>query len=151
MIGAFMKNQFVTLFISIACAFFIAGSSAYGAEQTPEAFVKDFYAWYTAEDKLDKGPPENNDAIYDYVHTCTVNRLRKEYRKGLYFTNYFYQTNGFDSELDPPPTVHKSVKISDTVSLVPVAHGTIPYILVFVQKEKGMLRIIKVEDVTVGE
>lgn len=125
---------------------------AYSAEKILEDFVKEFYTWYITRSIDSDEILEENDDIYKYVHACTVNKLQITYRKGLMFSNYFFQTNGFDPRPGDIPIVTKSVKITETVSIVPVGyHGsdwqTEPYLIVFVENQKGGLRITKVEDI----
>jgi len=140
--------SFIAFMISI---FFAGGSPAYCAEQTPEEFVKEFYTWYIAKTLESNGNPEESDEIYNYVHPCTINKLKVENEKGIRDFEYFVTSQDFDPASDAVPVVGKSVKISETVSIVPAGYKDSvfpkgePYFIVFVEKQKGRLRIIKVE------
>lgn len=141
-----MKSLLYTLCTFLIYFYAPANYTAYCAEQTAEALVKEFYAWYIAEDAKDEGIPENNDAIYNYVYICTVNKLRMNYKKGIISFNYFYQSNDFDSKEDTIYVAPKSIKVSDTISIVPIGYTKEISMVVFVQHENGQFRIIKVED-----
>ena len=123
--------------------------AAYSLEQTPEDFVREFYIWYSKS--LEKDDlPELDDTIYKYVYPCTVNKLRVEFKMGAKDYNYFITGNDNWPELFDYITVGKAVKVSDEVSIVPLGFGetkerSVPRLVVFVQREKDALHIIKVE------
>ena len=130
----------IMFFLSIHC------SSSYCSEQTPDGFVRDFYNWYIDKQRNEHYFPAEDDSIYKYVHVCTVNRLRINMKKRIAGSDYFLKTNDFEYEYFKRTfMVHKSLKINDSLSIVPVG-GEKPYAIVFVQKTKDGWRIIKVED-----
>ena len=93
---------------------------------------------------------EKNDAIYNYVSACTVDRRRINIKKRISDSDYFLKGNDFDYELLKKAfKVHGAVKINDSLSIVPIGNEK-PYAIVFVQKTKDGWRIIKVEDTFPG-
>lgn len=122
-------------------------SAAYGAEQSPEGLVREFYAWYMLETEKDlREPIEYNDIMYNYVYPCTVNKLRVDHEQGARDADYFLFGQDFIYEVSAKNyTVHPAVPVTDTLSLVPVGTGT-PFLMVFVRKTKEGWRIIKVDD-----
>ena len=132
-------------------------SAAHGAEQSPEALVHEFYAWYMRE--MEKDLPkttEYNDVMYKYVYPCTVNKLRIDHEQGARDADYFLAGQDFVYEEDAKNYyVHPAVRVTETLSLVPVGArltenavpGEVgkPFLLVFVQKTREGWRIIKVE------
>ena len=90
------------------------------------------------------------DEIYKYVCESTVDRLRIEHKMGSRDYNYFIDTNDNWPELFTYITTGKVVKINDDLSLVPLGFGetkarSAPHLIIFVQKGKNGLRIIKVD------
>ena len=128
---------------------FSQAHTAYSIEQTPENFVREFYIWYSEGLNRDE-LPELDDEIYKYVCESTVDRLRIEHKMGSRDYNYFIDTNDNWPELFTYITTGKVVKINDDLSLVPLGFGetkarSAPHLIIFVQKGKNGLRIIKVD------
>ena len=145
-----MKKFFFCSALLLFIAFAFPARQGHCEAQTPEELVREFYIWYTNE--LNKAPlPELNNEIYNYVHPCTVNKLRIEHKMSSTDSNYFIKGNDHWPQLFTYITAGKVVKINDDVSIVPFGFGeskseSAPHLAVFIQKEDGVWRIIKVED-----
>lgn len=147
-----MKYKYFLLQLLVITYVFIGPNHvALCLEQTPENLVREFYTWYL--DGMNKMElPELNDEVYKYVYPCTVLRLRIEYETGSKDYNYFIDGNDYWPELSKYITVGKAIKINDTISIVPFGFGetksrSTPNSIVFVQEEKGILYITKVEHI----
>ena len=139
-----LKNIFVIFAVSIVLCDALCITCK--AEQTPEELVADFYKWYSADydTRIDQ---EFDDEIYNYVYACTVNKHRVNMEKGIVYSDYFAKGNALYYDLLKTLRVHKAVRITDEVSVVPVGFGDeLPYMIVFVQRENDGWKIIKVED-----
>ena len=90
----------------------------------------------------------DDDEIYKYVYVCTVKRLRMEHKMGVGDADYFLKSQDFNTEFLKSLSIHNSIKINDTVSIIPIDFGAknnFPSLIVFVQNEDRVWRITKVE------
>lgn len=144
------KILFILLAVQLCGIFTSLGYAEINARvaepQKAEELVAYFYQWYVTVYGKDKIHPAERDAIYEYVAACTIERCRRDLRKGSVDADYFLKTNDFSPEDADKLIVYKGINLNECLSLVPVG-GAEPYLLVFVQKEQGELRIVKVEDI----
>lgn len=129
----------------------------YCAEQTPEKFVLEFYAWYF---KVDKGAElaEKNGEIYAYVDKTVVEIAKNEAGAEYYFTKMYSYSAAWDTV---EVIAGDSVTMSGGVIVVPVTfrldgeNGTSAnaqevcddyQVIVFIKQENSDFRIIKVVD-----
>lgn len=145
-----MKKQFFVQFACVFCFFCFPVDGVYCKSETPVDFIREFYTWYMENIKDIKSMPIYNDKIYEYVYTCTVNRLRSDLHQGNMDTDYFLKTQDFDYDDDAPSLkVYDAIGVHNSLFLVPVGKEK-PYLLVFVQRTSEGWRIIKVEDARFG-
>ncbi len=120
---------------------------AYSKNSPAEECVKNFYIWcITESEKL-------NDTLYDpdvykYVDHCTVNNIRIFRERAYFDVDYFLKSQDvWDKWLDGM-VIHKEVKLTETVSIVPVSlnatGGDVSHnIIAFVRNENGKYYITK--------
>ncbi|MEG6504762.1 DUF3828 domain-containing protein [Nitratidesulfovibrio sp. 1201_IL3209] len=116
---------------------------------SPEKFVYNFYQWYMREAILFSNDPLKNNEIYRYVYSSTVRRNLIELDRRNYWVDYFLDSQDPNEEWLETIHVYKAIAINDSVTVVSVNFaGDKPEytpLLVFLGKENGKLRIIKVE------
>ena len=145
-----LKQVLIFIILTAICIVFPAKVGHAQGTGTPEQLVHDFYVWY-AKSYETMTVAEMDDEIYNYVYSCTVNKLRIEHKMSSTDSNYFIKGNDHWPQLFTYISVGKAVKINDDVSIVPLGFGetkseSAPCLAVFTQKEDGVWRIIKVED-----
>ena len=119
---------------------------AYSKNSPAEECVKNFYIWcITESEKL-------NDTLYDpdvckYVDHCTVNNIRIFYERDYIDVNYVTKSQDLWIEWIDDMVIHKEVKLTETVSIVPVSFkytDDISHnIIAFVRNENGKYYITK--------
>ena len=146
-----MLKQFLIFMMLIGAGIAYSAKDSYAqGTGTPEQLVHDFYVWYGKS--YEAMPlPEMNDEIYKYVSVYTVNRCRIDYLKFCKDSDYFMKGNGIEAEDFVNMIIGKAVPVGDGVMVVPVtltARGLerLPHFIVFVRKEEGKWRVIKVEN-----
>lgn len=124
---------------------------AHAKKNAAEQCVRKFYTWYITEDLKEDAylnHPLDNPDIYKYVYHCTVNNIRIFYARGYFDADYFTKSQDvWDKWLDAM-VVHKEIKLTETVSIVPVSFQSRPdfephTIIAFVQKENGRFYVTK--------
>lgn len=118
-------------------------------DSTPESDTRAFYTWYILLESQLKYPLLDNN-IYTYVEKQTVDSLRNDYHQGKLpgDADYFTKVQDFD-EKDWANNIalHPTIMLED-VAVVPVTFGSSDKvsILVFLRKQDGNWKIMKVED-----
>lgn len=152
----------VCLFIA---ALFFLPHGGHCAEQNPEQFLKEFYAWYITKDE-GAFKAFDGDEIYKYVEKETVEDVKSEfYRHSSAHDHLDYFTKIYDSPLNMSGITISvgSVTRMDTYTLVaPVTilevsydkyDGTIhryeriTHIVVVLREKDGVLKIVKCIDI----
>ena len=146
------RKSFASIILLLLLGYLIPASQGYSAEQTPEQFVQDFYAWYF---KVDTGetPAYKNDGIYTYVEKKTVEYVREQARMSSIC--YFTKTNtDWIAWKSVKIFVSESIKMYDDVFFMTVRFDLKDendsdnfYVMVFVKKENNSFYIIKASDV----
>ncbi|WP_321887628.1 DUF3828 domain-containing protein [Paraburkholderia bannensis] len=115
----------------------------------PEATVKSFYSWYIAKQKGNGNPLVNNE-IYRWVAKDTVNGLREAWRHDRLpgDVDYFLKVQDFDDQDWARNIALMRAVTVDDVDLVPVSFGSREKsnVIVFLRKQGGVWKIIKVDD-----
>ena len=127
--------------------------------QDVESFVRDFYKWYLKQSLsfvkqpqplFEKLPVFDQD-IFKYVCRCTAKRVQFDYKRGVGGDDADYYLKGQDvgrKDLENL-MVGKSISVNESLSLVPVSMSYrkeyAPYVVVYVEKNKGHMCISKVE------
>lgn len=145
-----MKKPLSILLPALALAVLVLAPmqsrAAANAAQGPEDVVRAFYAWYIEAMRDDRATPEHDDAIVTWVSPCTVERLRRDFKKGIVDANYFLNTQDFEYDVFTRlMRTHPAVYLDDTLALVPVG-GAEAHVLVFVSATRDGWRITKVEE-----
>ena len=122
---------------------------AEGKADTPEACVASFYAWFFQHDD-DQTYPLREPTIYRFVAKKTIDRLRQVYQSSgpPEDVDYFLKVQDYDSQDWARHTsVHTPVRLGE-VAIVPVTFGMKEPsgVLVFLRKEEGRWKIIKIDD-----
>ena len=119
---------------------------AYSKNSPAEECVKDFYTWYIIESEK-MNDPLYDPAIYKYVDHCTVNNIRIFYERDYIDVNYVTKSQDLWIEWIDDMVIHKEVKLTETVSIVPVSFkytDDISHnIIAFVRNENGKYYITK--------
>ena len=93
--------------------------------------------------------PVFDDGMLKYVCKCTAKRVRLDYKRVVADSDYFLRGQDFGKELLDNLMVGKSIDVDDSLSLVPVSMSYrkeyAPYVVVYVEKNKGRMCISKVE------
>ena len=123
---------------------------AYSKNSPAEECVKNFYTWYIAECVNQDDPykdPLNNPGIYKYVDHCTVNNIRIFRERAYFDADYFIKSQDVWIEWLDDMIIHKEVKLTETVSIVPVSFKVTAdvshNIIAFVRNENGKFYITK--------
>ena len=123
---------------------------AYPKNSSAEECVKNFYTWYITEDLKQDAPfrdPLDNPDIYKYVDHCTVNNIRIFYERDYIDVNYFTKSQDLWKEWLDDLVIHKEIKLTETVSIVPVSFkytdDVSHNIIAFVRNENGNFYITK--------
>lgn len=109
-----------------------------------EDHVKDFYNWYI------RGATKITiySDLTEYVDGCVLSALRTMYNRSYFTADYFTKSQDVWVEWLDEMVVHKEMKITDTVSIVPISFELSKdyqlHLIVFVRKEMDGWRIIKV-------
>lgn len=144
-----MKKYVYLLMLVFMCGCASGHANVCKFSDSPGKFVYDFYQWYMREAILLGNEPLKNGEIYRYVYADTVHRNLVELDRGNYWEDYFLGSQDPNEEWLETIHVYTAVAINDTVVVVPVNFaGDKPEYtsrLVFLGKENGELRIIKVE------
>ena len=127
--------------------------------QDVESFVRDFYKWYLKQSLsfvkqpqplFEKLPVFDQD-IFKYVCRCTAKRVQFDYNRGVGGNGADYYQKGQEilKESLENFRVGKSIAVNENLSLVPVSMSYrkeyAPYVVVYVEKNKGHMCISKVE------
>ena len=146
-----MKNTLVGAILLLLLAFTLPARQGACEAQTPEQLVRDFYAWYF---KADEGPvaAENKDEIYNYVTEKAVKYIK---RRPLPTVSYFAKANTFNAIwTNPEIIVGKAISMAGDMFVVPVTfklrwedYREDYHVVVYVLKESGIFRIVKVSDI----
>ena len=119
--------------------------------QDVESFVQDFYKWYLKQSLATDDLPVFDEAIFKYVCRCTAKRVQFDYKRGVGGDDADYYLKGQDvgrKDLENL-MVGKSISVNESLSLVPVSMSYrkeyAPYVVVYVEKNKGHMCISKVE------
>lgn len=119
--------------------------------QDVESFVHDFYKWYLKQSLATDDRPIFDEAIFKYVCRCTAKRVQFDYNRGVSADEADYYQKGQDvgrKDLENL-MVGKSISVNESLSLVPVSMSYrkeyAPYVVVYVEKNKGHMCISKVE------
>ena len=148
-----MRKVIVGTVILLLLALTFPARQGYCEAQTPEQLVRDFYAWYF-EGKEWPLDAWKKDEIYKYVSKETVKSILN--RNSSLDISYFAKANTYGSAGwgNPKVVVDKAVPMLDDVFIVPVTfklsyedYRKDYYVVVYVGKEDGLLRIIKVSDI----
>ncbi|MDR3044686.1 MAG: YbjP/YqhG family protein [Desulfovibrio sp.] len=144
-----MKKYVYLLMLVFMCGCASGHATVRKFSESPEKFVYYFYQWYMREAILLGNEPLKNGEIYRYVYADTVHRNLVELDRGNYWSDYFLDSQDSNEEWLETIHVYKAIAINDSVMVVPVNFaGDKPEctsLLVFLGKEAGELRIIKVE------
>lgn len=140
-----MQNIMVCIvLVCVLCGF--SARDGYCAEQTPEQFVRDFYAWYFVADR-GEDMAEKNDAIYKYVARPLVADVRAD-TSGIY---YFTKVGSYGARWDGVVVdVKDAVGIGGGVFMVPVEFvlgQERRNVIILVKNYDGEVKIFKVMDV----
>ena len=119
---------------------------AYSKNSPAERCVKEFYTWYIIE-CVKQDDPLNNPDIYKYVDHCTVNNIRIFRQRAYFDADYFIKSQDVWEEWLDDMIIHKEVKLTETVSIVPVSFKVTAdvshNIIAFVRNENGKFYITK--------
>lgn len=147
---------------SLACIFLVMSllqpCPQVAHAQDVEAFVQDFYKWYIKQSlsfvkqhHAFEDLPVFDEAILKYVCRCTAKRVQFDYKRGVGGDDADYYLKGQDvgrKDLENL-MVGKSISVNESLSLVPVSMSYrkeyAPYVVVYVEKNKGRMCISKVE------
>lgn len=144
-----MEKYVCMLMLALMCGCASVHANESKSSDSPEKIVYDFYQWYMREAILLGNEPLKNGEIYRYVYADTVHRNLVELDRGNYWADYFLDSQDPNEEWLGTIHVYKAIAINDSVTVVPVnLAGDKPEytsLLVFLGKENGKLRIIKVE------
>lgn len=125
------------------------GVSHAQTSQTPEQRVTAFYSWFVKND-TDQTYPLNLGDIYHYVAKDTVDRLKSEYAHGgaPHGVDYFLKVQDYDrGDWLAHIAARPAIMLGD-VAVVAVTFGSRleSSVLVFLRKQDGVWKIIKVDD-----
>lgn len=149
-----MKKFLLLAFATLAIALGVMRPASAAGPNTPEAVVKSFYTWYVGKQDARNSRyfQLTDDTIYGYVSKNTVDTLRDDYRHNRLpgDTDYFTRVQDLDPQIWLKTlTVHPSIML-DGVAVIPVTFGVKPQdrqnLVVFVARQNGHWRIVKVED-----
>lgn len=120
------------------------------AEPEPQQLVRSFYLWYFKKSESGSEHPLRNNEISAYVAADTLKRLRADLERGTLPGDMDYFLKAQDILDEWPESLHvtEAVVLGDGTVVVPVSFGLETKIstIVFLQKDNGMLRIVKVDD-----
>ncbi|MFP3566794.1 DUF3828 domain-containing protein [Paraburkholderia sp. SIMBA_030] len=143
-----MKKYLLLICAALALALGVVQPATAAGPNSPEATVRAFYTWYLQQEG---GPYQLTDnAIYRYVEKPTVDNLRDDYKHKRLpgGSDYFTRVQDLDEkEWLAHMILHPTVNL-DGVAVIAVTFGAQEKknLVVFVQQEKGLWKIIKVED-----
>lgn len=143
-----MKKYFAIFCFALAFALEVIAPASAATPNTPEAAVKTFYTWYL---QRQDGPYQLTDnAIYRYVAKSTVDNLRDDYRHKRLpgGSDYFTRVQNLDGKEWLNHMVLHPTQMLDGVAVVAVTFGDKEKqnLVVFVQQQQGVWKVIKVED-----
>ena len=120
------------------------------AEPEPQQLVRSFYLWYFMKSQSISEHPLQNDEIRAYVAAGTLKRLRADLERGTLpgDMDYFLKAQDILDEWPESLHVFEAIVLGDGTMVVPVSFGLETKIstIVFLQKDNGVLRIVKVDD-----
>lgn len=134
------------IFAVLAICFMCFFSSAHAAapEDTPDQFVRDFYAWYLECFFTGEGF-KGNSAIHKLVDAKLVEFIEKD----TLIVDYFTQS-AHDFPKETKVITGKLIHMHDKAVAVPVTFKlgyTDRHVIVFVKRHEGSFRIFKVCDI----
>jgi hypothetical protein len=122
---------------------------AANAQDTPEATTVAFYTWFIKHDS-DQTYPLREPTIARYVAKDTLRRVKNDYEHGgpPNGVDYFLKVQDYDEQdwlthID----AHAAITLGN-VAVVPVTFGSKDKVsvLVFLKKQEGVWKIIKIDD-----
>lgn len=129
---------------------FFQAQPSFGAEQTPEQLVRDFYAWYFEADTATE-VADHNDDIYKYVDKETVAYARRTIPDGL---GYFLKLGTDIDWKRMTMIVGERIMMANDRYVIPVTfkgsledHMEDIILVVYVKRENNVLLIYKVSDI----
>lgn len=145
-----MKKYLLFVYAALALVLGLCATPAAtaGGPNSPEATVRAFYTWYIGREA--EAYQLTDDAIYRYVAKPTVDNLRDDYKHHRLpgGSDYFTKVHDLDEkEWLNHMALHPTLML-DGVAVIAVTFGAREKtnLVVFVQQEHGLWKIIKVED-----
>lgn len=143
-----MKKYFAMVCFALALALGVIQPVTAATPNTPEGTVRAFYTWYL---QREGGPYQLTDnAIYRYVAKPTIDTLRDDFRHKRLpgGSDYFTRVQDLDTKVWLNHMVLHPTQMLDGVAVIAVTFGAKEKqnLVVFVQEQQGLWKIIKVED-----